>query len=66
MSQAGSPLAADVPGTLPGFVTIDRTVTFAAVSDISLGPYGSVRGSSLCPPEASAIELSVEMAKAAK
>lgn len=65
-SRDGSQLAADVTGTLISFVKKDPTGIIEAVSDISLGPYGSVRGSSLLPPEASAIELIVEAGKASK
>ena len=65
-SKDGSQLAADVTGTLISFVKKDPTGIIEAVSDISLGPYGSVRGSSLLPPEASAIELIVEAGKASK
>ena len=59
-SKDGSQLAADVTGTLISFIKKDPTGIIEAVSDISLGPYGSVRGSPLLPPEASAIELIVE------
>jgi len=65
-SKDGSQLAADVTGTLISFIKRDPTGIFEAVSDIGLGPYGSVRGSSLLPPEASAIELIVEAGKASK
>ena len=65
-SKDGSQLAADVTGTLISFVKRDPTGIIEAVSDISLGPYGSVRGSSLLPPEESAIELIVEADKGSK
>lgn len=62
----GSQLAADVTGTLISFVKKDLTGVIEAASDISLGPYGSVRGSAMLPPVGSAIELLVEAGKAAK
>lgn len=65
-SKDGSQLAADITGTLISFVKKDPTGIIEAVSDISLGPYGAVRGSSLLPPEASAIELIVEAVIAPK
>ena len=65
-SRDGSQLAADVTGTLISFIKKDQSGVIEAVSDISLGPYGSVRGSSLLPPEESAIELTVDAAKAPK
>ena len=65
-SKDGSQIAADVTGTLISFIKRDPTGIFEAVSDISLGPYGSVLGSSLLPPEGTPIELIVEAIKAAK
>jgi hypothetical protein len=65
-SLDGSQLAADVTGTLISFVKKDPTGVIEAVSDISLGPYGSVRGSTVLPPEGSAIELVVQAATATK
>jgi hypothetical protein len=62
----GSQLAADVTGTLISFVKKDPTGVIEVVSDVSLGPYGSVRGSTLLPPEGSAIELVVQAATPAK
>jgi hypothetical protein len=64
-SLDGSQLAADVTGTLIGFVP-DPTGIVAAASGNGLGPYGSVHGSSLLPPVGSAIELIVEPAKSTK
>jgi hypothetical protein len=61
-SLDGSQLAADVTGTLISFVKKDPTGVIEAVSDVSLGPYGSVRGSTMLPPEGSAIELVVQAA----
>ena len=65
-SKDGSQLAADVTGTLISFIKRDPTGIFEAVSDLSLGPYGSVLGNSMLPPETSAIELIVEVGIAAK
>jgi hypothetical protein len=65
-SLDGSQLAADVTGTLISFVKKDPTGVIEAVSDVSLGPYGSVRGSTMLPPEGSAIELVVQAATPAK
>ncbi len=65
-SKDGSQLAADVTGTLISFIKRDPTGIFEVVSDLSLGPYGAVRGNSMLPPEASAIELIVEVGIAAK
>lgn len=65
-SKDGSQIAADVTGTLISFIKRDRTGIFEAVSDVGLGPYGSVLGSSLLPPEGSPIELIVEAIKASK
>ena len=62
----GTQLAADVTGTLISFVKKDPTGVIEAVSDVSLGPYGSVRGSTALPPEGAAIELVVQAATAAK
>lgn len=61
----GTQFAADVTGTLIGFVP-DPTGIVAAVAGNGLGPYGAVRGSSQLPPEGSAIELIVEPAKPGK
>jgi len=65
-SLDGSQLAADVTGTLISFVKKDPTGVIEAVSDVSLGPYGSVRGSTMLPPEGSAIELVVQAATLTK
>lgn len=65
-STDGSQLAADVTGSLISFVKKDLSGVIEAASDISLGPYGSVRGSTMLPPEGSAIELVVEAGKASK
>ena len=62
----GSQLAADHTGTLVSFVKKDATGIIEAVSGMSLGPYGAVRGSVGLPPEGSAIELVVEAASTAK
>lgn len=58
----GSQLAADHTGTLISFVKKDATGIIEAVSGMSLGPYGAVRGSAGLPPEGSAVELIVEAA----
>ena len=58
----GSQLAADVTGTLASFIKKDRTGIFEAVSGISEGSYGSIRGNLALPPEGSAVELVVEAA----
>jgi len=57
----GSRFAADYTGTLISFIR-DATGIIEAVSGIGVGPYGSMRGSAVLPPEGSAIELIVEVA----
>ena len=37
-----------------------------AVSGVGVGPYGSMRGSTVLPPEGSAVELIVELAPGKK
>lgn len=58
----GSQLAADVTGTLASFIKRDRTGIFEAVSGISEGNYGSIRGNMTLPPEGGPVELVVEAA----
>lgn len=64
-SLDGSQFAADHTGTLISFIK-DPTAVLEVVSNLDLGPYGSVRGSSLLPAEGSAIELIVKAGKAPK
>ena len=61
----GSRFAADFTGTLISFIK-DPTGLIEAVSGVGVGPYGSMRGSALLPPEGSAVELIVEMAPGKK
>ncbi len=61
----GTRFAADFTGTLISFIK-DPTGIIEAVSGVGVGPYGSMRGSTLLPPEGSAVELSVEMAPVKK
>jgi hypothetical protein len=64
-SLDGSRFAADFTGTLISFIR-DPTGIIEAVSGIGVGPYGSMRGSAMLPPEGSAVELIVEMAPVKK
>ena len=60
-----TPFAADVTGTLVGFVHDPNTV-IDAVRGLGIGAYGSVNGNStLLPPVGTAVELVVEVARAA-
>jgi hypothetical protein len=61
----GSRFAADYTGTLISFIR-DPTGLIEAVSGVGVGPYGSMRGSTLLPPEGSAVELIVELAPVKK
>jgi len=61
----GSRFAADFTGTLISFIK-DPTGLIEAVSGVGVGPYGSMRGSAVLPPEGSAVELIVEMAPGKK
>ncbi len=64
-SEATGRFAADVTGTLIGFVHDPSSVIESAVG-IGIGAYGSVRGNAALPPVGSAIELIVEAANASK
>ena len=64
-SQAGGRFAADVTGTLIGFVHDPNSVMESAVG-VGIGAYGSVRGNVVLPPVGSAIELIVEAVPARK
>ena len=59
-SQAGGPFAADVTGTLVGFVH-DPASVIESVGGVGIGAYGSVQGNTALPPVGSAIELIVEV-----
>ena len=59
-SKAGGPFAADVTGTLVGFVH-DPTSVIESVGGVGIGAYGSVQGNTALPPVGSAIELIVEV-----
>jgi hypothetical protein len=61
----GTRFAADYTGTLISFIR-DPTGLIEAVSGIGIGPYGSMRGSTILPPEGSAVELIVELAPVKK
>ena len=62
----GSPqFAADMTGTLIGFIRDGNCIIESAVS-IGVGAYGSVRGAAIVPPVGSAIELIVDAAPVAK
>lgn len=56
--REGGQFAADVTGTLIGFVPDANSIIESAVG-IGIGAYGSVRGSAVLPPVGSAIELIV-------
>lgn len=64
-SRAEGPFAADVTGTLVGFVHDSNSVVEAALP-IGIGAYGSVRGGAMLPPVGSPVELIVEVARATK
>jgi hypothetical protein len=64
-SKAGGPFAADVTGTLIGFVH-DPTSVLESVGGVGIGAYGAVQGNSALPPAGSAIELIVEVPTAQK
>jgi len=57
--------AADVTGTLVGFVPDANSIIESAVG-IGVGAYGSVRGNAMLPPIGSVIELIVDAVAAAK
>jgi hypothetical protein len=59
-SKAGGPFAADVTGTLIGFVH-DPTSVMESVGGVGIGAYGAVQGNTALPPVGSAIELIVEV-----
>ena len=61
----GARFAADVTGTLVGFVH-DPTSVIESAGGVGIGAYGSVRGNTALPPVGSAIELIVEVAPAKK
>lgn len=60
-SKPDGPFAADVTGTLIGFVH-DSNSVMESVVGIGIGAYGSVRGNAMLPLIGSAIELTVEVA----
>ena len=60
VSKAGGPFAADVTGTLIGFVH-DPTSVLESVGGVGIGAYGAVQGNAALPPVGSAIELTVEV-----
>lgn len=64
-STAGGPFAADVTGTLIGFVH-DPASVMESVGGVGIGAYGSVKGNTALPPVGSAIELIVEVPPAKK
>ena len=65
-AQADRPFAADLTGTLIGFVHDPATV-IDTVHGIGIGAYGSVRGNAaLLPPKGSPVELIVEAVRAKK
>jgi len=65
LSRPDGPFAADLTGTLIGFVHDANSVMEAAVG-LGIGAYGSVRGNATLPPEGSAIELIIEVAPVKK
>ena len=65
ISRPEGPFAADITGTLIGFVHDANSVMESALG-IGIGAYGSVRGNTSLPPEGSAIELIVEVAPVRK
>ena len=64
-SRPGGPFAADVAGTLVGFVH-DPNSVIESVGGVGIGAYGSVQGNTALPPVGSAIELIVEVPPAKK
>ncbi len=60
LSKAEGQFAADVTGTLIGFVH-DPTSVLESVGGVGIGAYGSVQGNTALPPVGSAIELIVEV-----
>ena len=60
LSKAEGPFAADVTGTLIGFVH-DPTSVLESVGGVGIGTYGSVQGNTALPAVGSAIELIVEV-----
>ena len=64
-SKEGGPFAADVTGTLVGFVH-DPTSVIESVGGVGIGAYGSVQGNTALPPVGSAIELIVEVSPVKK
>jgi hypothetical protein len=64
-SEAGGEFAADVTGTLIGFVPDTNSIMESAVG-IGIGAYGSVRGHAMLPPIGTAIELIADAAVAVK
>ena len=64
-SRPDGPFAADVAGTLVGFVH-DSNSVIESVLGVGIGAYGSVRGNAALPPVGSAIELIVEVAPVKK
>ena len=65
VGRARGRFAADVTGTLVGFVH-DPNNVIESVVGIGIGAYGSVHGNAMLPPVGSAIELIVEAANAQK
>jgi len=65
LSRPGKPFAADVTGTLVGFVHDPNSIVEAAIG-LGIGAYGSVRGNSMLPPVGTPVELSVEVAQVKK
>ena len=59
-TQTGARFAADVAGTLIGFVH-DPNSVIESVVGVGIGAYGSVQGNTRLPPVGSAIELIVEV-----
>jgi hypothetical protein len=64
-SQGGGPFAADLTGTLVGFVH-DANSVIEAAQGIGIGAYGSVRGNAMLPPVGSAVEMIVSVTRAPK
>jgi hypothetical protein len=64
-TRAGGPFAADVTGTLIGFVHDPNTI-IESVAPIGVGAYGSVRGNAALPAVGGPIELIVETGPARK
>ena len=64
-SQGDAQFAADVTGTLIGFVHDANSIIESALG-VGIGAYGSVRGNAMLPPVGSPIELIVEAQTASK